>query len=195
MAYYGTEAILTTDAGVSLSTITHDGNTSLQTVEGNTGAGLVHLHATSVAATTGYMLIDLSDAVNWPHTLTGHIDVRSMIINVAPTTTFAGSVHVGFLTNVDGTNGDFNIVYCAHFIAGSLPLAQTLSLNALADMTTDQWFGPTTANDTTWQTDVNITGPDGNVSYPSGAGDLVMKVTRTASQADVSVTLLYTTQA
>jgi len=62
-------------------------------------------------------------------------------------------------------------------------------------MTTDQWFGPTTANDATWQTDVDLTGPDGAVAYPSGDGDLVMKITRTASQTDVSVTILYTTQA
>jgi len=58
---------------------------------------------------------------------------------------------------------------------------------------TDEWFGPTAANDTTWQTDVNLVGPNGGTSYPSGNGDFVMKLLSSAGAADISVTVTYTT--
>lgn len=61
------------------------------------------------------------------------------------------------------------------------------------DLETNHWFGPTTADSTLFQTDVNLLGPDGNISFPSGAGDLVVIVERTAGAVDVSITLGYET--
>jgi len=55
------------------------------------------------------------------------------------------------------------------------------------------FFGPITANDTTWQTDVNLQGPDGNTSFPSGNGDMVMLITQTAGDISVSLTVGYRT--
>ena len=54
------------------------------------------------------MVIDLSDSTNWPHTKTGHIDIVYIVVNVNPTATFEGDIQLGFLDNVDGTDGDFN---------------------------------------------------------------------------------------
>ena len=42
-----------------------------------------------------------------------------------------------------------------------------------------------------FQTDVNLDGPDGNNSFPSGNGDLVMLVEVSAGTVDVSITLGY----
>ena len=59
------------------------------------------------------------------------------------------------------------------------------------DLELDHWFGPTTANSTVFQTDVDLEGPDGNTSYPSGNGDLVMTITRAATSVAVGVTIGY----
>ena len=57
------------------------------------------------------------------------------------------------------------------------------------------FFGPIAANDTTWQTDVNLQGPSGATSFPSGNGDLVMLITRSAQDISVSITVGYRTLA
>ena len=46
-----------------------------------------------------------------------------------------------------------------------------------------------------WQTDVNLAGTDGNTSFPSGNGDLVMLVTATTSDVAVGLTIGYRTHA
>jgi len=46
-----------------------------------------------------------------------------------------------------------------------------------------------------FQTDVNLGGPDdpATITYPSGDGDLVLLVDRTAGSVSVSVTIIYET--
>jgi len=177
-----------------IDTVTNEGVTSLNMVPGNFDVEVVHLDAEDVAVTTGFMLIDLSDTTNWPHTDTGHIDILFMIMSTDPTTNFAGDVELGFLTNVDATNGDLNEVFEMHLEKQSD--AQVFSINYAAfgvALETDHFFGPITTNDTLWQTDVNLQGPDGNTSFPSGNGDLVMRVSRTAGDISVSITIGYRT--
>ena len=57
------------------------------------------------------------------------------------------------------------------------------------------WFGPTTINDTAFQTDVNLIGPDGVTVYPSGSGDLIWRISRTAGNISGSITIGYRTHA
>ncbi len=174
--------------------ITNEGVTSLSTIPGNFDVEVVHLDAEDISATEGFMLVDLSDTTNWPHTNTGHIDVLFFIIATDPTGTFAGDVELGFLTNVDATNGDLNELFELHL--GKQSDAEALAFNYGAfgvALETDHFFGPITANSTIWQTDVDLQGPDGNTSYPSGNGDLVMLITRTAGDISVSITIGYRT--
>ena len=178
----------------SITTVTNEGVTSLSQVPGNFDVEVIHLDAEDVAANTGYMLVDLSDTTNWPHTATGHIDVVFIILTTDPSATFSGDIQLGFLTSVDATNGDFNEIFELHM--EKKPTAQLISIQYAAfgiALETDHFFGPVTANDTTWQTDVNLQGPDGATSYPSGNGDMVMFVTRTASDISISVTVGYRT--
>lgn len=179
---------------VPISASTFEGDTSLHTIPGNFDVEVAHLDAEDVAATTGFMLVDLSDTTNWPHTNTGHIDLLFIIITTDPTTTFRGDIQLGFLSNVDATNGDFHEILEFHM--EKKPEPQILPFNYGASgiaLESDHVFGPIDANDTTWQTDVDLQGPDGNVSYPSGNGDLVMKITRTAGDISVSITVGYKT--
>lgn len=175
-------------------TTTFEGTTSLNTVFGNFDTEVVHLDAEDIAVTTAFMLVDLSDTTNWSHTNTGHIDLLFFILSIDPTTNFAGDVELGFLTNVDATDGDFNEVVEVHLEKQSDPAIIPINYGSYGiGLITDHIFGPVTANDTLFQTDVNLQGPDGNTSFPSGNNDLVMKVTRTAGDISVSITIGYKT--
>jgi len=178
----------------SITTVTNEGVTSLSTVPGNFDVEVVHLDAEDVVLTEGFMLIDLSDTTNWPHTNTGHIDLLFMILTTDPTNTFSGDIAIGFLTNVDGDNGDFNEIFEIHMEKKPEPDIFNINYGAFGiALETDHVFGPITANDTTWQTDVNLQGPDGATSFPSGNGDMVMLVTRGAGDVSVSITVGYRT--
>jgi len=179
-----------------VTTVTNEGVTSISTVPGNFDVEVVHLDAQDIALTQGFMLVDLSDTTNWPHTNTGHIDLLFIIITTDPSATFSGDIEIGFLSNVDGTDGDLNEILEIHL--EKKPEPQVLNLNYGAfgiALETDHVFGPITANDTRWQTDVDLDGPDGNNSFPSGNGDLVMLITRGQSDISVSITIGYRTVA
>ena len=159
---------------------------------GFTETHTVHLDTQSVAAQTAFMLIDLSDTTNWAHSLTGHINIEYMVIEVDPDGSYFGEVKIGFLTNVDGTDGDFNQILDIDLVKKSDLIVETIDFGSHGfDCETDHHFGPITANSTLFQTDVNLEGPDGTTSFPSGNGDLVMLIERSAGQVDVSITLGY----
>jgi len=180
-----------------VKTETSEGQTSAHIIPGHVDIEVVHIDIEqSATTTTGYMVIDLSDTTNWPHTATGHIDIVYILINVNPTATFVGDIELGFLSSVDATNGDFNGIFEIHMDKKQDSITQFMNFGAFEmSLETAHWFGPTTANDTIWQTDVNLAGPDGNTSFPSGNGDLVMLVTATTSDVAVGLTIGYRTHA
>lgn len=180
-----------------VTTVTSEGETSAHVVPGHVDIEVVHIDVeVSAASTTGFMVIDLSDTTNWPHTATGHIDIAHILLNINPTATFVGDVAFGFLTNVDGDNGDFNGVFEIHMDKKQDSITQFMNYGAFeVSLESAHWFGPITANDIIWQTDVNLAGPDGNTSFPSGAGDFVMLVTATTSDVAVGLTVGYRTHA
>lgn len=179
-----------------VDTVAHEGEISQRVVPGRASMNIVHLSSGDISATTGFMLIDLSDTTNWPHTATGHIIVSQIVYNINPSTSFAGLIEIGFVNNVDATDGDFHIFYTGHEDKSPTELAQVLDFEWFGlDLEIGEFFGPVALNDTTWQTDVNLIGPDAATSYPAGNGDMVMKITRTAGNVDVSVLVAYTTVA
>lgn len=149
-------------------TITNEGVTSLLTVPGNFDVEVIHLDAEDIDATTGFMLVDLSDTTNWPHTDTGHIDLLFFAMTTDPNATFSGDIQLGFLTNVDATNGDFNEIFELHM--EKKPSAQVVEIQYFfgISLETAHFFGPIDANSTVWQTDVDLQGPSGATSFPSG---------------------------
>ncbi len=174
----------------------HEDDVSLCVRPGSSTTSIIHIDAQNITATEGFMLVDLSDTTNWPHSNTGHIDLVFLAINVNPSTAFRGDVEIGFLSSVDADNGDFNVIDSFHF------QQQGSALNGVIDHTwhhvaleTTSWFGPTEADDVTWRTGLSIQGPDGATSYPSGDGDMVMKITLTAGNVDVGITIVYDTEA
>ena len=176
--------------------VTVDGRTSQYTASGFTESFVVHLDTGSVAAETAFMLIDLSDTTNWPHTETGHIHVSYIILMVSPDASFLGDVRFGVLSSVDATNGDFHDFLNYDFSKKSdMQAASVIFGSNGLHLEGANYFGPVATDSTLFQTDVNLAGPDGTTAYPSGDGDLVMKIGRTAGTVSVSVTIGYETLA
>lgn len=148
----------------------------------------------AASGTTGYMLVDLSDTTNWPHTNTGHIVLKSITVDTNTDAAFVGDLRFGFLSNVDATNGDFHEIGELHGERSATVGSGAFDFsNYGIGLETDEWFGVTTPNNVLWQTDVNLLGPDGLTTHPSGDGDFVMVLESTAGSADISITVIYTT--
>ena len=176
------------------SMVTKDGRTSQYTAAGWTETFSVHIDTGSVAAQTAFMIVDISDNTNWPHTETGHIHLEWIIVEADPDTAFLGEIKLGFLSAVDATNGDFNQFLDIDMAKQSNLIVETLDFGSHGiDLVPEYWFGPTIANSTLFQTDVNLYGPDAATSYPSGDGDLILLVERSAGTVSVSISIGYET--
>lgn len=181
---------------IPTESLTVHGRTSLYTIDGFAETFSISGDFSAISSTTGFMLVDLSNTVTWPHTNTNHIVIDYIILEAEPTTTFRGMVELGYLKNVDGTDGDFVEVTGFDFTQKSDALLEVVDFGSHGLHCIDaHHFGLVTADTTIFQTDVDIEGPDGNVSYSSGAGDLVLLVSPTAGTVDVEVTIGYETVA
>jgi len=191
----GTVQVKITDGVNDVGTRKVEGEISLLVSPGSADVEFIHIDAEDISSEEAFMLVDLSDTTNWPHSNTGHIDILFVAINVAPDATYAGDVQLGFLSSVDATNGDFNGLFEIHMDKKTEPIVANLTLPfGGISLEKDHWFGPIKANSTLFQTDTDLQGPDGNTSYPSGNGDLVLIVGRTAGEVSVGVTVGYITR-
>lgn len=183
----------------NISIITQDNKTSLYTVAGFTNTQTVHLDVEVTTSPKSFMLIDLSDTTNWKHTNTGEIVIEYMVLEVDPGSTFAGEVRIGYLKNVDATNGDFVTLFDVDMKKSAELLVENINFGSHGLHCGDtQHFGPVDANDVAYQTDVNLGGPDDptTLTYPSGNGDLILQVTDAGAGnagVDISITIGYET--
>lgn len=176
--------------------IDHNNVKSQSTVAGFTNTFTIHGDFAPITAQTAFMLIDLSNAGNWAHTNTGHINLEYIILEVDPDTSYLGEIKLGFLTNVDGNDGDFNQVIDIDMVKKSDLVIEIIEFGSHGlDCSTGQHFGPITANSPLFKTGLNLKGPDGATSYPSGDGDLILLVELSAGEVDVSITIGYETVA
>jgi len=161
-----------------VTTDTIEGETSAHFVPGHVDIEVIHLDA-DVSASQDFMLVDLSDVAAWPHTATGHIDIAYIIINVNPTGTFLGDIELGFLTNVDATDGDFNPIMEIHMDKKQDSIFEMMNFGAFEmSLEAAHYFGETIKDDVAFQTDVALASPSGSALYSfSGNGDLVMRIT------------------
>jgi len=189
---------MTINRGSVGDSVTRHGRTSLYIAEGIAENQTVHLDTGSVATQTAFMLIDISDTTNWKHTNTDHIIIDRILIQSDPDAAYLGEIKIGFLTNVSATDGDFNQILDLDLAKKSDAIVEELEFGTHGfHCQTSTHFGPIIANSTLFQTDVNLGGPDdpGTLTYPSGNGDLVMLVERSAGTIDVSLSITYETVA
>jgi hypothetical protein len=168
---------------------TIEGNDALSVSQINRDGYVVSFQQQNITSTAGYMIVKLAAGGSWPHPAgMSHIDIQNVHVNIDPSNTYVGDIDVGFLSNVDATDGDLNKFYTWHFDRAAAVIDTSYELKVHFD--SSNWFGPTDANDATWQTDVAITGPDGN-TYTSADGDIVIKVNVSAGAIDISFTIEY----
>lgn len=174
----------------------YEGVHSAYVVPGYHHVDFVHLDADGVAADTAFMLVDLSDTTNWPHGETDHLHVDTVDIMFNPDASFTGDIQLGFLVDVDADNGNLHVMHNWHFSLDRDTLMDHLSWIFIQHAAqAAHVFGPVIADSTLFQTDVNLQGPDGAVAYPSGDGDLVLRIARTAGVIDVGITVGYVSHA
>lgn len=188
------------DAYVNIGAVTKTGRTSIYMVNGYANTFSVHLdHIVTPAGTDyAYMLVDLSDTTTWPHTNTGEVVLEYIVIEIDPANNFTGDFKIGYLKNVDATNGDFHTVMDVDMATKSDIFHEQINFGSHSIHCGDtNHFGPIIANSTLFQTDVNLGGPDdpSTLTYPSGDGDLCLLVTGNNNAVGISITLGYETSA
>lgn len=168
-----------------------DPDRPIHVIFGNRQVYTTSLTTGSVSATTGFMLIDLSDTTNWKHVETGSLSLRAFMVTVDPDG-FTGSIQIGVLQNVDATDGDFYQLLDWDFTNKTQGFTHECVLNDILPLGINN-FGKINLNDTVFNTATNLYGPTETVAYPSGNGDLVMKITRTAGAIRVFFRTAYIT--
>lgn len=174
--------------------LTRHNRRSQYVVEGFADTQTVHLDTGSVATQTAFMLIDISDTTNWKHTNTDHLIIRHLLIEIDPDSSFLGEIKIGFLDNVDGTNGEFHQIIDFDMAKKSDLAIEDLTFIGGFHCQNSTHFGPHFVS-TLFRTDVDLGGPDdpSTITYPSGNGDLTLIVERSAGATDVSITIIYET--
>lgn len=164
------------------------------------GNGVFHFKADDLTASQDFILIDISDTINFPHVETGYVHLEWFAYEVDASNNAAYELSLGFLENVDGTNGDFCEVY---HIGGSKASGQTKDVvlpfypNGPRMVGGSLITSTTVQNDTAFQTDVNLASiiDPTTPNTPSGNGDVVLRVVITTGTITISMNGAYHTHA
>lgn len=157
------------------------------------GNGAFHMHIDSITAgTTRYIVIDISDTTNYPHTETDypHLEWIQMAVDGNATADYV--ISVGFLDDVDATNADSYMMkhwsgtktagrsFREHLVFAPNGWKMSPEFIATSDVT---------LNDTNYQTDVNLpsTIDPGTSDTPSGSGDMILEVVVAAGEISLSL--------
>lgn len=154
--------------------------------------GLFHFVSGSLSADQDFIVIDKSDTTNYPHDNTGWLHSGWFLLKIDADSAAAYTIRLGFLANVDATNGDFIEV---HRLAATKqtgnqvfaffpmdPHGAKMRASSMVSSIND-------LNDTAFQTDVNLatTIDPSTADTPSGDGDMVLRVEITAGNIDITL--------
>jgi hypothetical protein len=164
-----------------------------------------------IVASQGFVLVDLSDIANFPHTETGKIRLYRLDVDIERGEAAVSGeyiVHIGVILEVDATDGSTS------WILDMFEETDEESTDdAARTFRSYKWdegldleigggalvWGISNAGDTadnTWQTDVPLDSPAGAAASAPGVGDLVMMVEETGGTGSlsISVTVQYITE-
>lgn len=151
-----------------------------------------HFRANNITSDTNFILHDMSDTTNYKHlsTHTAYIHIKNIFVQVDANAAATWDVKLGFLQNVDDTNGDFWIIrHWAGSIQASQDLLLFLPLDASGNKCTpdDTITHGISLNDTAYQTDVNLPSiiDPTTADTPAGNNDLVLLVEVSTGAVDV----------
>ena len=159
---------------------------------------VVYIEA-GLAAAKDIIMIDLSDTTNFPHHKdAGTVHITKLEVSIKIDATFAGTLELGFLKNVDASNGDLYTFKKYTFAAGAVfHLYEDKSASPDAPIVCDDAHILTqtiAVDDAAFQTDVALPSPfDDAAAYTtvSGDGDIVLRITRSAGTIDFNVAIQY----
>jgi len=154
--------------------------------------GMINFVSGDLTASQDFQLIDISDLSGYPHSNTGYGHLEWVNISVDSDTNGDYTLSIGYLENVDATDGDFKEVFSitrskqtGNSFGGFFNMAPNGPRGSNGFVATSV----SSLNDIAFQTDVNLatTLSPGATATPSGNNDLVLRVTRNAGTIKVSV--------
>lgn len=175
-----------------------------------------YLGAEAVAATTGYVLVDLSDTTNYPHTKTVELHVLGLKVRTEKASDGVYDLWFGVITEVDATDGSVKFFEVIHLesvhnptdstdrlvldidytLGGSSPAG--INLNITGGAATKFVSSATLADSNVWQTDTGLLSPvgaAGGTTGKPGAGDLVLYVEEVSGTGTLDFGVLATYEA
>jgi len=160
------------------------------------GTGMVHYFKSGITATERAVLVDLSDTVNYPHTGTVTVHMAWFNFDIDPSSDADYVLQIGFVTNVDATNGDFHEMFkvsgtrkAGNAKGGFFPMSPQGPAASAAKIVTSV----KSLNDVAFQTDVDLysTLDPNTADTPSGNGDIVYILTMNAGTVNLGIELSY----
>lgn len=152
--------------------------------------------AQDVTATSYAILIDLDDRSGFPHSEIGRIDLYASFLFVDRSSTATGSVQVGVITRVDGTNADISYVQGVSFdnasdrvISRDRLFTHPLILGQSGGALTRVASGFKETNVTAVNTGLPLPTPIGTAN--PAVGDVIVKFLHSAGTYDAAVSVQY----
>ena len=180
--------------GTDDATITDEGYLDVTTHSNHSGFSVAY-SAAAINTTTGYVLIDLSDTTNYPHTNVDEIHIDWIILDYLADSLAAGSIEVGFIKSITADNADWYSLVKAHLDKKEeeKPIMLNFTPQCLRCAVVGHLSGGTMFHDddTTFQNDTALTATYSTVA--PAIGDLVAKVTLSAGSVSFVVTIGYHT--
>jgi hypothetical protein len=144
----------------------------------------------NISSTAYGILADLSDTTNFPHVSTGRIDISLLKVVIDPASNSVGSLDVGVITRIDGTDAD--MVFAAHIPFGKSP-ERILSINNYSPsqmklgVTGGVWLqgvsNVSAANVAAVNTGITLDSPIGTSTVTPAVGDVIVRYFHSAGSA------------
>lgn len=158
--------------------------------------GTIHFHVDSLAASTNYILIDLSDVINYPHIHTEYIHIDNIYLEIDANASADYKIIIGFLEKVDASKGDR---YTAFHLSGTKKTGQNKEIflpllpAGMRMKSSSIMTHGISLDDSNYQTDVNMktTIDPGTADTPPGNGDIICEVIINAGQINLAINLAY----
>lgn len=157
--------------------------------------GNVHFDV-ELSASENFILIDISDTVNYPHSFSGYVHLEWLRVQIDASFGANYELEVGFLENVDASNSD---LYIFEHIVGTLQTGTNKELffnyypNGGRLRAQNLVTHDAKLNDVTFQSDQNnkSTVDPSTADVAPGDGDVVLLFTRNAGTIDIVVNVSY----
>lgn len=194
-----------------------DGDSALQVgnanadayVQGHGNTKFAFLRDEDLAVTKAFVLIDLSDTTNFPHTLTGRIRLYSLTITTEKEADGEYRIFIGCITEVDATNGSTSWIQIIDLKVLENPTDSTdrqvmqfswpggIDLEVVSEAFVNVVSAEGQSGNVAWRTDTPLDSPFGATASAPGAGDLVVYVEETDDVGTISFSILaeYITEA